>query len=257
MRIPILIKTETDPAGGTSYTITGTTQILSAPYALYANTAGSAAPTGAAGGDLTGTYPNPTIAASAVTTTEIANGTITGTDIADGSVSVLKISATGLAVGRYLEADGTWSVPPTLPTGAAGGDLSGTYPNPLIDIGAVTSAKIADGSIQNVDIAPTTITMGKLTATGSASANNFFTGQWRMERGDLSTADVTGNLPVTKLNSGTSASATTFGGDGTWATLTGGASLPSQTGNEGKFLTTNGTTTSWATADRDYTMTIT
>jgi uncharacterized protein (TIGR02145 family) len=34
------IKTETDPAGGTNYTITGTSQILSVPYALYANKAG-------------------------------------------------------------------------------------------------------------------------------------------------------------------------------------------------------------------------
>jgi hypothetical protein len=33
------IKTETDPAGGTSYTITGTSQILSVPYALHAKTA--------------------------------------------------------------------------------------------------------------------------------------------------------------------------------------------------------------------------
>ena len=33
------IKTETDPAGGTSYTITGTSQLLSVPYALYAKTA--------------------------------------------------------------------------------------------------------------------------------------------------------------------------------------------------------------------------
>jgi uncharacterized protein (TIGR02145 family) len=31
------IKTETDPAGGTSYTITGISQLLSVPYALYAN----------------------------------------------------------------------------------------------------------------------------------------------------------------------------------------------------------------------------
>ncbi len=30
------LKTETDPAGGTSYTITGTSQLLSVPYALYA-----------------------------------------------------------------------------------------------------------------------------------------------------------------------------------------------------------------------------
>jgi len=33
---PYFIKTETDPTGGTSYTITGTSQLLSVPYALYA-----------------------------------------------------------------------------------------------------------------------------------------------------------------------------------------------------------------------------
>lgn len=33
---PYFIKTETDPAGGTNYTITGTTQLLSVPYAMYA-----------------------------------------------------------------------------------------------------------------------------------------------------------------------------------------------------------------------------
>ena len=31
------IKTETDPAGGTSYSITGTSQLLSVPYALFSN----------------------------------------------------------------------------------------------------------------------------------------------------------------------------------------------------------------------------
>ena len=36
---PYFIKTETDLAGGTSYTITGTTQLLSVPYALHAKTA--------------------------------------------------------------------------------------------------------------------------------------------------------------------------------------------------------------------------
>ena len=35
------IKTETDPTGGTNYTVTGTNQILSVPYALYAKTAGN------------------------------------------------------------------------------------------------------------------------------------------------------------------------------------------------------------------------
>jgi len=32
------VKTETDPAGGTNYTISGTSQLLSVPYALYAKT---------------------------------------------------------------------------------------------------------------------------------------------------------------------------------------------------------------------------
>jgi len=35
------IKTETDPAGGANYTITGTSQLLSVPYALYANKSGN------------------------------------------------------------------------------------------------------------------------------------------------------------------------------------------------------------------------
>jgi len=36
---PYFIKTETDPAGGSTYSITGTSQLLSVPYALYAKTA--------------------------------------------------------------------------------------------------------------------------------------------------------------------------------------------------------------------------
>ena len=38
---PYFIKTETDPTGGTSYSITGTSQVLSVPYALHAKTADS------------------------------------------------------------------------------------------------------------------------------------------------------------------------------------------------------------------------
>lgn len=41
---PYFIKTETDPSGGTNYTLTGTSQLLSVPYALYAKAAGSSTP---------------------------------------------------------------------------------------------------------------------------------------------------------------------------------------------------------------------
>lgn len=39
---PYFIKIETDPEGGSDYTITGTSQLLSVPYALYAKTAENA-----------------------------------------------------------------------------------------------------------------------------------------------------------------------------------------------------------------------
>ena len=41
---PYFIKIETDPAGGTNYTIIGTSQLMSVPYALYAKTAGNSMP---------------------------------------------------------------------------------------------------------------------------------------------------------------------------------------------------------------------
>jgi len=41
---PYYIKTESDPTGGTSYTVTGVSQLMSVPYALYAKTSGSSTP---------------------------------------------------------------------------------------------------------------------------------------------------------------------------------------------------------------------
>ncbi|MFZ5554766.1 MAG: tail fiber domain-containing protein [Bacteroidota bacterium] len=49
---PYFLKSETDPNGGTVYSISGTSQLLSVPYALYAETAGNA------GGSLDAAYDN-------------------------------------------------------------------------------------------------------------------------------------------------------------------------------------------------------
>jgi hypothetical protein len=64
---PYFIKTETDPTGGITYSITGTSQLMSVPYALHANTADSIV------GGVSITETDPIFSAS------IANG-ITGAD---------------------------------------------------------------------------------------------------------------------------------------------------------------------------------
>jgi hypothetical protein len=94
---PYFIKTETDPTGGTNYTIIGTSQLLSVPYALHAKTADNGF-----SGDYNDLTNQPTIPSVPTNVSAFTNdaGYLTSFTEVDGSITneIQTISRVGTTV---------------------------------------------------------------------------------------------------------------------------------------------------------------
>jgi hypothetical protein len=130
---PYFIKTETDPTGGIAYTITGTSQLLSVPYALHAATAGNV-PTNVSSFTNDSGYLTAEVDGS--TTNEIQTLSLSGSSlsISGGNSVTLPAEVDGSTTneiqtlslsGSSLSISGGNSV--TLPAGSGGGTLDAAY----------------------------------------------------------------------------------------------------------------------------------
>ncbi len=165
-------------------------------------------PTGSAGGSLAGTYPNPTIAASAITNTEVSGA---------AAIAYSKLALNNSIVNGDLTAN-------SVTTSKV---ADGTITTAKISDGQVTTTKIADGAITEAKIASSAVATAKIanSAVTTGKINDGAVTEAKLADDAVTTAKITDkNVTPAKIANGTaSGQVLTYNGtDAVWAAPAGG-----------------------------------
>ena len=164
---------------------------------------------------------------NAITSAKIAAGTIIASDVADDSVTTLKILDDAVTAAKLANSINTAIAANTAKTGISSAQTSAITAN---------TAKTGITSGQASAITANTAKVTNATHTGDVT-------------GATALTIAAGAVDIAMMSAtGTAGSGNFLRGDNSWSAVDG---LPSQSGNSGKFLTTDATNASWAVLDTD------